>query len=51
MGKAAPLGATSLARPAVSDLAEIACDLAAGCLNTKNVIGFLESDEPEIAPE
>ncbi len=35
----------------VSDLVEIARDLAAGRLSAKNVVGFLESRELEIAPE
>jgi homoserine dehydrogenase len=35
----------------VSDLVEIARDLAAGRLSGKNVVGFLESSELEIAPE
>ncbi|HEY4932325.1 MAG TPA: homoserine dehydrogenase [Terriglobales bacterium] len=35
----------------VSDLVEIARDLAAGRLSGKNVVGFLESRELEIAPE
>ena len=35
----------------VSDLVEIARDLAAGRLSAKNVVGFLESRELELAPE
>ena len=35
----------------VSDLVEIACDLAAGRLSAKNVVGFLESRDLELAPE
>jgi homoserine dehydrogenase len=35
----------------VSDLVEIARDLAAGRLSAKNVVGFLESRELELTPE